>query len=341
MRKFLSIAFIALIASAAAQAALFSRFVVFGDSLSDNGNAYIGSGGFTPVPPLYTVGRFTDGPDTLPPGTAGGIWHEVLSGLLQEPVAEPFLSPVPSPNNTNFAVGGAQVLQNVSTPFGTIPSLTNQVADYLSATPGNLADPNALYVFWGGANDFYNAIESGDTAAQIAATETDVVNTLAADISGLAATGARNFLWLNLPQLATTPRGAADIATVSPGVATAFTDASTQFASDVALDSAVLESSLGIKIADVNIYSLYQKIMADPHAYGYMNVTDPAQGLTGVNPDQYLFWDFPSHPTTTGHALIAKDAESAINATFAPEPATFGAISAGLLFLLWRRRAAA
>lgn len=339
MRNFLSITFLTLVTSAAAHAALFSRFVVFGDSLSDNGNAYIGSGGITPAPPLYTAGRFTDGLDTVPPGTAGGIWHEVLSGLLGEPVAEPFLLG-PGANNTNYAVGGAQVLQNVSTPFGSIPSLTNQVLDYLASAPGNAADPNALYIFWGGANDFYNAIESGDTAAQIAATETDVANTLENDIAGLAVHGAKNFLWLNLPQLASTPRGAADIAKVSPSVATAFSDASTQFAADVSLDSAFLESILGIKIADLNIYALYQMIMADPGAYGYTNVTSPAQGLSGVNPDQYLFWDFNSHPTTTGHALIAQAAEASIDATFTPEPATYAGAAGGLLLLLWRRRKA-
>lgn len=340
MRNFLLIACLTVVASAAAHAALFSRFVVFGDSLSDNGNAYIGSGGLTPAPPQYTVGRFTDGSDTVPAGTPGGVWHEVLSGLLGEPVAQPFLLG-PGANNTNYAVGGAQVLQDVSTPFGSIPSVTNQVIGYLSSQPGNMADPNALYIFWGGANDLYSAIEKGDTAAQIATTETNVTNTLANDMAGLAVNGARNFLWLNLPQLASTPRGAADIAAVSPQVATAFTDASTQFAADVALDSAILNSFPGIKVADVNIYALYQMIMADPAAFGYTNVTTPAQGLSGVNPDQYLFWDEPSHPTTTGHALIAQAAESAINAAFTPEPATYAGVAGGLLLLLRRRGAAA
>ena len=60
---------------------------------------------------------------------------------------------------------------------------------------------------------------------------------------------------------------------------------------------------LGVRIADVDIYGLYQSILANPAAFGYTNVTTPAQGLA-VNPDQYLFWDTPSHPTTTGHRLI-------------------------------------
>ena len=92
MRKFLLTLFATYLCAGCAQAALFTQFVVFGDSLSDNGNAYIGTGGATPAPPLYTVGRFTDGPDTVPAGTPGGLWHEVLAGLIGEPVATPFLA---------------------------------------------------------------------------------------------------------------------------------------------------------------------------------------------------------------------------------------------------------
>lgn len=327
MRKFLLETLALFVCAGAAQAALFDQFVVFGDSLSDNGNALIGSGFTIPIPPLYTLGRFTDGPDTTPAGTAGGLWHEVLSGLLNEPVATPFLA-----GGTNYAVGGAKVLPGDPV----IPSLQQQVGLALAAS-GGVADPNALYIFWGGANDLYGAVETpGETAAGVAATETAAVNSLSTDIGALAAVGAKNFLWLNLPQLATTPRGAAD------PLNAALSQASTQFSTDVATQSALLSQALGVKIADVNVYALYQAILANPAAYGYTNVTTPAQGLP-VNPDQYLFWDFDSHPTTTGHALIGEAADAAILVTFTPEPATWAIAPAGLLLLGWlrRRRAAA
>ena len=41
----------------------FNQMIIFGDSLSDNGNVYIATGGAIPAPPAYTVGRFTNGPD--------------------------------------------------------------------------------------------------------------------------------------------------------------------------------------------------------------------------------------------------------------------------------------
>lgn len=342
MRKLLSVVFGLFLTTAAANASLFSSFVVFGDSLSDNGNAYIGSGGAIPTPPGYTtipggLGRFTDGPDTIPAGTPGGIWHEVLAGLLGEPVATPFLLP----GGTNYAVGGAQVLQDVPQGPLTIPSLQSQVGLYLTSVGGH-ADPNALYILWGGANDLYSAVETpGETAAGIATIETQMIASLGTDIAALAAAGAKDFLWLDLPQLATTPRGAHDSSLVAPDVAAAFASASTDFAANVMSESALLDAALGVRIADVNIYALYQQILADPGAFGYTNVTGFAQGNPAANPNQYLFWDFPSHPTTTGHALIGEAADAAVLATFVPEPATCtmaGVVLLGL-WTLWKRRA--
>ena len=333
MRKLVSIAFGALICLPAAHASLFSQFVIFGDSLSDNGNAFIGTGGATPAPPAYTVGRFTDGADTFPAsptaGVPGLIWNEVLAGMLNVPVATPFLA-----GGTNYAVGGAQVLQDVPGPGSlVIPSLQSQLGLYLAST-GGTANPNDLYILWGGANDLYSAVETpGETAAQVAATETAVANTLAGEITVLAGDGAKNFLWLNLPQLASTPRAASD--GLSASLSTALANASTQFSTDIAADTAALEQSLGVKIADVNVYGLFQEIMMNPLAFGYTNVTTPAQGLAGVNPDQYLFWDTPSHPTTTGHVLIAEAADAAINTTFAPEPGSWAGAALGLLGLAW------
>jgi outer membrane lipase/esterase len=105
----------------------------------------------------------------------------------------------------------------------------------------------------------------------------------------------------------------------------------------MANQTTLLTQTLGVRIADVDIYGLYQSILADPAAYGYTNVTSPAQGLA-VNPDQYLFWDLASHPTTTGHELIGLAADTAVLSTFTPEPATWAVAAAGLLLLVWVRR---
>jgi phospholipase/lecithinase/hemolysin len=115
--------------------------------------------------------------------------------------------------------------------------------------------------------------------------------------------------------------------------------ASQQFRFDLAAGAPLLAQALNVQIAQADIFGLYQSILANPAAFGYTNVTTPAQGLA-VNPDQYLFWDFPSHPTTTGGHLIALSAEAAIDSTFAPEPATWSFAAAGCLLFLARKRRA-
>jgi len=55
----------------AGNAHAFSKIVAFGDSLSDNGNAFALSGGTTPPPPYFN-GRFSNGP----------VWVETLAGNL-------------------------------------------------------------------------------------------------------------------------------------------------------------------------------------------------------------------------------------------------------------------
>jgi phospholipase/lecithinase/hemolysin len=109
--------------------------------------------------------------------------------------------------------------------------------------------------------------------------------------------------------------------------------ASQKFSLDLAAGAPLLAQSLGVRIAQADIFGLYQSILANPAGFGYTNVTTPAQGLA-VNPDQYLFWDFASHPTTTGGHLIALTAQSAITSTFVPEPATWTVAVGGFFLLL-------
>src|SRR5580693_8597038 len=72
----------------------FTEFVVFGDSLSDNGNLYAGTsllGVPTPGPPMYATGEYTDGANSVPATTGPlGLWIEQLAGLMNLPVPQPF-----------------------------------------------------------------------------------------------------------------------------------------------------------------------------------------------------------------------------------------------------------
>src|SRR5579862_7903830 len=173
-----------------------TQLVVFGDSLSDTGSVYLATRGTSnpepPPPPLYTVGEFTDGPDTLPP-TSGpfGLWDQQLAKALGLPNPVSFLS-----GGTNYAVGSALTGHNPMYTTGSLtqaPFLTDQVQLFAAQYP-NSVPSNALYVFWGGANDLPAGVDPKTAASNIQG-----------NIDALTSRGAKYFLWVNLPPIGETP----------------------------------------------------------------------------------------------------------------------------------------
>jgi phospholipase/lecithinase/hemolysin len=109
----------------AALASNFDHLVVFGDSLSDDGNLFAIAPSQVPSD-LYYEGRFSNGP----------VWVEYLA-------EEDFLDC----NLVNHAYGGA------TTDGVSPPGLIAQVNSYTASA--TLAD-NTLFTIWIGANDFLN-----------------------------------------------------------------------------------------------------------------------------------------------------------------------------------------
>jgi phospholipase/lecithinase/hemolysin len=294
----------------AAFASSFSQLTVFGDSLSDNGNAFLLTGGSTPganygtytFPDAnLTTAHFSDGPNTTPVAAGpAGLWVDQLASKLG--VADPVPVAAGGANASNYAVGGAETATGLQ-------SIGNQVTLFSTTHLGN-ASPTGLYAFWGGANDLFAG------ASPIAAADN-----IESYISTLHGEGADNFLWLNLPLLGQTPEGKVDSAALN-ATSVAFND-------EWARDLAALEGS-GIHVDGVNIGTLFSNIIASPGSYGLTNVTQPAQGLNIPTDAGYLFWD-SLHPTTAGHALVADAAFAALTAT--PEPASVGFALFGLLAL--------
>jgi len=98
----------------------------------------------------------------------------------------------------------------------------------------------------------------------------------------------------------------------------------------------------GITIATLDVYSLYEVLLQNPSLYGYTNVTSPAQGLAGVIPNSYVYWD-GIHPTTEAHSHTANAAYNAIEAAFGgpavlgeanAASGALGVVSPGMLTLL-------
>lgn len=281
----------------------FSDLIVFGDSLSDNGNAALLAPPTLPpytglVPSgAYASGTFSDG---LP-------WSSSVAAALG-------LSDSPSVlGGHNFAVGGSRAADVAAQAIG-----GGLLPDYLT-TVGGAADPNALYGIWAGGNDLRDILGGADPTTTI----TGVFNSMAAMITGLAASGADEFLVFNAPDLGLVP-GVSLLGAAAAAQATAL---SAQF--NAQLDSLlnVLASGLGVTIHQVDIFSLINQVVANPAAYGLANVGDPCINVGAVsapfecaNPGQYLFWD-GIHPTAAGQAIIADSALDVLRAAYVSSPA--------------------
>jgi phospholipase/lecithinase/hemolysin len=160
-----------------------NQLVVFGDSLSDNGNAAIVAAQLNiPFPPLSN----------------GPLWIDQLATKLSVPDPQPFLAGL---GGTNYAVATAQTGSNG------LSGVSDQLIAFALAHPGG-APADALYTLWAGANDIFNG---GNPVL--------AADNIFNNILGLAAGGGKNFLWLNLPDLGLTPRAIAAGQTIPANLA--------------------------------------------------------------------------------------------------------------------------
>lgn len=293
----------------------YDRIVVFGDSLSDPGNAYYLLGrALTPpydkldallVPDApYAIGghHFSNGP----------TWIEQLarSRDLKSSVGPAFAPGIRGRNGrTNYAVGSARARDT-----GSGIDMTTQVNTYLSrfATPPGGDD---LYVIEFGGNDVRDAIAAlalDPGGSMSTAVLNAALSAISDNLASLYAGGARAFLIVNSADLSLTP-SVRILDVISPGSAMAAAIISAQF--NAGLDTLVgqLESLLpGAKITTFDIYDLPHRIVADPTGFHLRNATE-ACIMPNVPPyscrtaKRHLFWD-GIHPTRTGHGIFANQA---------------------------------
>ncbi|MBS0382273.1 MAG: autotransporter outer membrane beta-barrel domain-containing protein, partial [Proteobacteria bacterium] len=142
-------------AQPSAHAGLFDHMVVFGDSLSDDGNLACSlvvncPSDIIELPTPTYLSRFTTNP--------GQVGVEDIADFFGIGITPALLG------GTDFAFGGAGILNNSPGTPSSVPLLPTQLGMYLQATGGK-ADPNTLYSMWGGANDIFYAATSGVAAA--------------------------------------------------------------------------------------------------------------------------------------------------------------------------------
>ena len=181
----------------------FSRIVVFGQSLSDPGNAFALRGG-TNTPPDYILDPL------LVPGAPyargghhfsnGATWVEQFARSLglAGSVRPAYQS---SSDATNFAVAGARARED-----GSNVNLPEQVDAFLQQT-GGVAPADALYVIEFGGNDIRDALVAylvgGPPAAGAVLTDANI--SIAQAINTLYGAGARRFLVWRAPNVGLTP----------------------------------------------------------------------------------------------------------------------------------------
>lgn len=258
----------------AGQASAFSSLIAFGDSLTDTGNVFALTAGTTPPAPYYN-GRFSNGP----------VWIETFASNLGLSINPSLLG------GTNYAFGGA-----VTGPSATssTPTLLQQLGQY-NAAVSSVADPNALYVVWGGANDLRALGNPTGAMSGAAANIETIINTLIAE-------GARNFLIPNLPNVGLTP----DAIAGGPA-AQAFSNAlAVAFNNQLAADLPGLAVP-GVTINLLDVYSFLNNVVGNPVAYGLNNINtkcfDATVPSVCATPNTYLFWD-GIHPTAVAHAAL-------------------------------------
>ena len=299
----------------------FSNVYFFGDSLTDVGN--VRNLSITPLPadsPYDPQGRASNGP----------IYADTLAAGLG------FAATPSTAGGNDYAFGGARTRYQLSGP--PFMGIGEQINTF-TAIPG-MADPNALYVVWGGANNLQDIIrgKTVDALGNPIPTLSQSVGDMLAGIQSLYDDGARIFLVPNVPDLGLTPRirefGSAAIA-YAHALSLGFN--AMLEAALVALDDDLAD----IELITFDTYLALGRIVATPSAYGLTNVdsrcytgddlTFTGGGTVCATPETYLFWD-GIHPTTTVHGILGRQMLAAI-----PEPGTATLIGAALLMLLVTR----
>src|SRR5262249_2578892 len=299
-----------------------ATMVVFGDSLSDSGNAAIAVGsdptqvitGNTYVPSQpYASGTFSNGP----------VWASDVAAALGVPL-QPSLA-----GGTNFAIGGA-------TTGGPSPtSLLAQANQYLTLNVG--ASSTALYVVGGGAKYARAPAPAlaggGNHKIIIAPTAASFASNIVTIVSELKAGGAGQIVVWDTPNIGLSP------AITANGPVASFLGTSLATQMNLALALA-LAGDTGVSIFD--IFGLGTSIAANPAAFGLVNVTDACGAPSNACvPATAEFWD-GIHPTATAHTLIA-DAFLSEAVAAVPEPSTWalmiiGFFGIGFAFRKSRRR---
>lgn len=279
--------------SVVTSAATLDEVVVFGDSLSDNGNLYEYMKHRFPVCPPYYKGRMTNGP----------VWAELLVDSYFPGAVDKHL--------LDYAYAGAAVAsEDDDEPLFT---LNSELQSYFLSHQEK-ANDHTLYVVWIGANNYLGLPENADKTVQ------DVADGIKRSLKQLADKGAKHVLVLNLPDLGRTP-AAADIGATTE--LTAFSERHNQLLFDMV--SELQSTHPGVQWLHFDVRNALDDLLTNPTANGFSNITGTCYESSIDEPsseldlqvasalklnskksacDGYLFFD-PVHPSALAHQILA------------------------------------
>ena len=273
------------------------KLVVFGDSLSDNGNLYEYMKHQLPVSPPYFEGRFSDGP----------VWVErLMSSYYPTTMNEHLL---------DYAFGGAGIMEDDDGESGFF-TLHSEMDSYFISHQDK-ADEHSLYVVWIGSNN-YLALPEGD---EIEKTLKNVDAGIQHGLQRLVDKGAKHIMVINLPDLGRIPLAREfDAVEVLSYLSKQHNDILQKRVNDLQH----VHPEVQWIYFDVDV--LLHDIMNDPESLGYTNITDTCYEEAAERPSAntvlrmvstvkpsfkngacngYLFFD-PVHPSGPTHVIMAE-----------------------------------
>lgn len=297
---FLLAALLALPAAPALADGPYSRMVIFGDSLSDPGNAYALTGELSRKPyALIPDAAYAQGGLHF---SNGSTWAEVLGARLGVGNSAGPAMRAPA-TFSNYAVGGAR-----ARPVGAM-DLSTQVGLFLAQNE-NVAPADALYVIFIGGNDVRDAIEpfvnpdyTGPPPEEIIGT---AIQSVASNIQYLLDAGAHSILVMNAPNLGVVPA----VALQGPDAQFLGQTLSGNYNFFLGNALSALQADPRLNLLQFDVFTFLSQAVAAPAALGLVEASVPCitpgviAGAVCTNPRGYLFWD-GIHPTEAGHRLIA------------------------------------
>jgi len=298
----------------------YDKVYIFGDSLSDTGNAKIFSGN---ADNPYFPERFSNGP----------VAADVVAAAYGQ-TATPSLFLLGAEAGNNYAVGGAKAVDDDGDESTFDTNLPSQINTFL-AYNGYSAPSDALYMIVMGGNDLFAAqgIRTGVVNADTGEARTEIrqaarasvknaVSTLEAQVMKLIAAGAQNIIIGNAPDIGAVPATDNLVAGLLAGaqtnaqvrrigkIHTASTKLSALFNRKLSRAIGRMERASGLDIMEWDMFTFLSNQIDGGEDLGFTNTEDACDTLPLC--EGFVFVD-GVHPTTIVHQRAGAEVLSIIN----------------------------